>query len=82
MKVSLIKSIVKNLPDDEKVVTFWFDKEQINDYAAENGEEPVTDAEWLIIYEALHHSKYLNQIVDEQFHEIVWKVINQRKGMK
>jgi hypothetical protein len=82
MNVSLIKAIVKDLPDDEKIVTFWFDKEQANDMSVDNDEEPVTEEEWLIIWEGMSHSKYLNQVVDEQFNELYWKVINQRKGMK
>jgi hypothetical protein len=82
MNVSLIKAIVKDLPDDEKIVTFWFDKEQANDMSVDNDEEPVTEEEWLIIWEGMSHSKYLNQIVDEQFNELYWKVINQRKGKK
>ena len=82
MNVSLIKAIVKDLPDDEKIVTFWFDKEQANDMSIDNDEEPVTEEEWLNIWEGRSHSKYLNQIVDEQFNELYWKVINQRKGMK
>ena len=82
MNVSLIKAIVKDLPDDEKIVTFWFDKEQANDMSSDNDEEPVTEAEWLIIWEGMSNSKYLNKIVDEQFNELYWKVINQRKGMK
>jgi N12 class adenine-specific DNA methylase len=82
MNVSLIKAIVKDLPDDEKIVTFWFDKEQANDMSVDNDEEPVTEAEWLIIWEGMSRSKYLNQIVDEQFNELYWKVINQRKGKK
>ena len=82
MNVSLIKAIVKDLPDDEKIVTFWFDKEQANDMSSDHDEEPVTEAEWLIIWEGMSHSKYLNQVVDEHFNELYWKVINERKGKK
>lgn len=82
MDVSLIKAIVKDLPDDEKIVTFWFDKEQANDISLDHDEEPVTEDEWLIIFEGMSKNKYLNQIVDEEFSELYWKVINQRKGKK
>jgi hypothetical protein len=82
MNVSLIKAIVKDLPDDEKIVTFWFDKEQANDMSVDNDEEPVTEEEWLFISEGMSRDQYLNQIVDEKFNELYWKVINQRKGKK
>jgi hypothetical protein len=82
MNVSLIKSIVEALPDDEKIVTFWFDKEQASDMAAEHDEESFTEAEWLVIWEGMSHNKYLNQMVDEEFNELFWKVINKRKGNK
>ena len=82
MNASLIKAIVKELPDDEKIATFWFDKEQANDLASDHDEEPVTEAEWLIIYEGMQNDKYLNQMADESFSELFWKVINQRKGSK
>jgi len=82
MNVSLIKAIVKELPDDEKIVTFWYDKVQANDLASDHDEEPVTEAEWLIIWEGMSRDKHLNQVLDEQFNELFWKVINQRKGMK
>lgn len=82
MNTSLIKAIVKELPDDEKIVTFWYDKEQANDYASDHDEEPVTEAEWLIIYEGMQTNKFLNQATDEAFSELFWKVINKRKGKK
>jgi len=82
MNVSLIKAIVKELPDNEKIVTFWYDKVQANDLASDHDEEPVTEAEWLIIWEGMSRDKHLNQVLDEQFNELFWKVINQRKGMK
>jgi hypothetical protein len=82
MNADLIRFIVKDLPDNEQIVTFWYDKAQANDFAADNDEEPVTEAEWLFIWENMAKDKHLNQIADELFAELFWKVINKRKGKK
>lgn len=80
MKVSLIKAIVKPLPDDELIVTNWFDKEGANALAAEHDEEPLTNEEWLVIWEKMSRDKHLNQIADELYQEAFWQVIEARKG--
>jgi hypothetical protein len=80
MRVELIKAIVEALPDSELIVTYWFDKEQANDLAAQNDEELLTDAEWLDIWEKMSKDKKLNQIADELFDELFWKTIEARKG--
>lgn len=80
MKVSLIKAIVEPLPDDELIVTNWFDKEGANDLAAEHDEEPLTDEEWLVIWNKMSKDKHLNQIADELYQEAFWQVIEARKG--
>jgi hypothetical protein len=82
MNVSLIKSIVKDLPDDEKIITLWYDQVQANDLASDHDEEPITAAEWEIIWEAMQKDKNLNHLADEIFCELFWKVINERKGKK
>lgn len=82
MNADLIRFIVKDLPDDEPIVTFWYDKQQANDYASDNDEEPVTDAEWRVIWENMAKDKNLNQMADDLFAEVFWKVINKRKGSK
>lgn len=80
MKVSLIKAIVEPLPDDELIVTYWFDKEQANDLAAQHDEEPLTNEEWNLLWEKMAKNKQLNQIADELFDELFWKTIKARKG--
>jgi len=80
MRADLIKSIVKALPDNELIVTYWFDKEQANDLAEQNDKELLTDAEWLAIWEKMSKDKQLNQIADELFDELFWQTINARKG--
>lgn len=80
MKVSLIKAIVEPLPDDELIVTYWFDKEQANDLAAQHDEEPLTNKEWNLLWEKMAKNKQLNQIADELFDELFWKTIKARKG--
>lgn len=80
MRADLIKSIVKALPDNELIVTYWFDKEQANDLAEQHDEALLTDAEWLAIWEKMSKDKQLNQIADELFDELFWQVIEARKG--
>ena len=80
MNVKLIKAIIKGLPNDELIVTNWFDKEQANDLAAEHDKEPLTNEEWLVVYEKMSKDKQLNQIADELFNELFWKTIEARKG--
>ena len=80
MNVRLIKSIIKPLPDDELIVTYWFDKEQANDLAAEHDEEPLTNEEWNSLWEKMQKDKQLNQMADELFDELFWQTINARKG--
>lgn len=80
MEVQLIKAIVKDLPDNELIVTYWFDKEHANDFAAEHDKEPLTNEEWLVIWEKMSKDKQLNQIADELFDELFWKTIEARKG--
>ena len=80
MQVQLIKAIVETLPDDELIVTNWFDKEQANDLAAEHDEEPLTNEEWLVIWEKMSKDEHLNQIADELFKDLFWEVIEARKG--
>lgn len=80
MRVELIKAIVAALPDNELVVTYWFDKEQANDLAAQHDEEPLTDAEWYLLWEKMSKDKQLNQMADELFDELFWKTIEARKG--
>ena len=80
MKVSLIKAIIAPLPDDELIVTNWFDKEGANDLAAEHDTEPLTDEEWLVIWNKMSRDKHLNQIADELYQEAFWQVIEARKG--
>lgn len=80
MQVRLIKAIVEALPDDELIFTNWFDKEEANNLAAENDEEPLTNEEWLVIWEKMSKDKHLHQIADELFNESFWQVINKRKG--
>jgi len=80
MQVQLIKSVVKDLPDDEQIVTFWFDKDQANDMAIENDAEPLTDAEWLSIWEVMSRDKQLNQIADERFSELFYLMLANRKA--
>lgn len=80
MNVGLIKAIIKGLPNDELIVTNWFDKEQANDLAAEHDKEPLTNEEWLVVYGKMSKDKQLNQIADELFEELFWKTIEARKG--
>lgn len=80
MNVTLIKAIIKGLPNNELIVTNWFDKEQANDLAAEHDKEPLTNEEWLVVYEKMSRNKQLNQIADELFNELFWQTINARKG--
>ena len=80
MKVSLIKAIVEPLPDDELIVTNWFDKEGANDLAAEHDEEPLTNEEWNSLWEKMSKNKQLNQMADELFDELFWKTIEARRG--
>ena len=80
MNVEQIKSIIKGLPNDELIVMYWFDKEQANDLAVGNNKEPLTNEEWLVIYEKMSKDKQLNQIADELFDELFWKTIEARKG--
>ena len=80
MRADLIKAIVKALPDNELIVTYWFDKEQANDLAEQHDEELLTDAEWLDIWEKMSKHKQLNQMADELFDELFWKTIKARKG--
>ena len=80
MKVSLIKAIIAPLPDDELIVTNWFDKEGANDLAAEHDKKPLTDEEWLVIWNKMSRDKHLNQIADELYQEAFWQVIEARKG--
>ena len=80
MRADLIKAIVEALPDNELIVTYWFDKEQANDLAAQHDKELLTDAEWLDIWEKMSKDKQLNQMADELFDELFWKTIKARKG--
>jgi len=80
MNVTLIKEMIKGLPNNELIVTNWFDKEQANDLAAEHDKEPLTNEEWLVIYEKMSEDKQLNQIAYELFNELFWQTINARKG--
>lgn len=80
MNVSLIKAIVKDLPDDEKIVTFWFDKDQANDMAREHDQEPLTEAEWLVIWEKMSKDKQLNMVADQVFDELFYQMLATRKA--
>lgn len=80
MNAKLIKAIVEPLPDDELIVTYWFDKEQANDLAAQHDEEPLTNEEWNTLWEKMSKNKQLNQMADELFDELFWKTIEARKG--
>ena len=80
MRADLIKAIVEALPDNELIVTYWFDKEQANDLAEQHDEELLTDAEWLAIWEKMSKDKQLNQMADELFDELFWQIIKARKG--
>jgi hypothetical protein len=80
MNAKLIKAIVEPLPDDELIVTYWFDKEQANDLAAQHDEEPLTNEEWKALWEKMSKNKQLNQMADELFDELFWKTIEARKG--
>jgi hypothetical protein len=80
MRADLIKAIVEALPDNELIVTYWFDKEQANDLAEQHDEELLTDAEWLAIWEKMSKDKQLNQMADELFDELFWQTIKARKG--
>jgi hypothetical protein len=80
MQVRLIKSVVEDLPDDEQIVTYWFDKDQANDLAQDIDEEPLTNEEWLVIWEKMSKDKQLNQMADELFNELFYQIINKRKA--
>lgn len=82
MNVELIKFIVKDLPNDEQIAAFWYDKAQANDHASDHNEEPLTESEWLFIWHGIQRDKLLNQMADELFDKLFWHVINKRKGLK
>lgn len=84
MKVSHLKSIIKDMRDDDLLFVALFEKDEADEHAMENLNDEIdfkfTDEQWESIVESMDRDEGVWEEIVNGFHHYIEMKYNQQKG--
>ena len=78
MNAQTIMNILRHLPPDEQVAITFFLKDEADEQIAEDGHEPLTNAEWEKVAMKYSRDELIDQYATEAFRDYIYDVVGER----
>ena len=82
MEAQVMQTLMRDFEPKTHMAIIWFDMEDAFDILDSNGEDVVTPEEWEKIALAFSSDKFLGQVSEQLFKELVDNLIRDRKKAK